>query len=222
MATLAMFERAPDEVWSWYLWRLGLCVRCVPNQAHLAIAELDQRAGDRMGLVTQNVDGLHQRAGSSDARTFAIHGDIRKMRCAGDRCGRRLTEMPALEPHGRGAPLSAREREVLLCASCGGWMRPHVLWFDEYYEEAYYRSESALRLSANASILIVVGTTGSTSLPMQIGMHCVRRGIPVIDVNVEANPFAEMAAHGGMVVRQPASEAVPAIVSSLFAHFALN
>jgi NAD-dependent deacetylase len=124
--------------------------------------------------------------------------------------------MPVLEPHERGAPLSASEREALLCTSCGGWMRPHVLWFDEYYEEAYYRSESAFELAASASILVVVGTTGSTSLPMQIGMHCVRRGVPVIDVNVEANPFAEMAARTGMVVRQPASEAVPAIVSSLF------
>jgi NAD-dependent deacetylase len=211
MATRAMFERAPHEVWSWYLWRLGLCLSCQPNEAHRAIAGLEKRLGDKIGLVTQNVDGLHQRAGSSEKRTFAIHGSIHQARCSKDQCEGGIRDLPDLGPHARSTPLSPTERAALTCASCGAWLRPHVLWFDEYYEESYYRSTSAMAFAAEASVLVVVGTTGSTTLPIRIGMDCARRGIPIIDVNIEDSPFSEMAARNGLVLRQSATVAVPAI-----------
>jgi NAD-dependent deacetylase len=215
MATSSMFRRAPHEVWAWYLYRLGVCLSCAPNAAHHAIVRVEQRLGDRMGLVTQNVDGLHQRAGSTEARTYAIHGSIRKARCASDRCSAGLCDLPELGAHPRGAPLSTSERAAVTCATCGGWLRPHVLWFDEYYEESHYRSTSALSLAARASLLIVVGTTGSTTLPVRIGMDCVRRGVPVIDVNIDDNPFSEMAAENGVILRQAATRAVPAMARLL-------
>jgi NAD-dependent deacetylase len=215
MATRAMFERAPDQVWCWYLWRVDACRSCEPNSAHRAIAELERRRGDGMGLITQNVDGLHQRAGSTDKRSFAIHGNIAKFRCSNERCGSPVSNLPAFAPRARSTPLSSSERAALTCASCGAWMRPHVLWFDEYYDEPYYRSVSAMALAARASLLVVVGTTGSTTLPIQIGVDCARRRVPIVDVNVDDNPFSQMADRSGIALRQAATVAVPAIARRL-------
>ena len=213
MATRAMFRRAPEEVWAWYLARFDACRAAEPNAAHYAIAALERHYGDRMTLVTQNIDGLHQRAGSSDARTLAIHGDARLMRCAGSSHDEPVP-LPALPPPR--APLPEDVRSALTCPRCGGWMRPHVLWFDEYYDERFYRSESALRAAAEAELLIVVGTTGSTTLPVQIAYICESRGVPIIDVNPEENPFGEMArAGGGVVIRETATSALPRIMRLL-------
>jgi NAD-dependent deacetylase len=212
MATNAMFRRAPEHVWAWYLMRFAACRAATPNAAHAAITAIERAYGDRMALITQNVDGLHQRAGSSDARTFAIHGDARRMRCgSGDHA--ELVALPELEPVR--PPLPEALCTALRCR-CGAWMRPHVLWFDEYYEEALYRSESALAAAAHASLLLVVGTTGQTSLPMQIGMSCHAQRVPIIDVNPEDNPFSRMAAaSSGVVLREAASVALPRIARLL-------
>src|SRR5512138_4021579 len=70
MATHAMFERDPQEVWRWYLYRFGVCARVEPNPAHHALAALDRALGDRFTLVTQNIDGLHLRAGATPERTY--------------------------------------------------------------------------------------------------------------------------------------------------------
>ncbi len=213
MATLGMFAGAPQEVWAWYLTRFDACRAAAPNAAHYAIAALERHYGDRMTLVTQNIDGLHQRAGSTDARTLAIHGDARLMRCT-DPSHDEPVPLPALGA--ARAPLPESTRRALTCPRCGGWMRPHVLWFDEYYDERFYRSESALKAAARAALLIVVGTTGSTTLPVQIGYICERRGIPIIDVNPEENTFGEMArAGGGVVLREAATEALPRIMRLL-------
>src|SRR5512138_2460273 len=73
MATLEMFERAPEEVWRWYLYRFGICRDASPNAGHAALVSLEDALGDRFTLVTQNIDGLHRRAGSR--RVYTIHGD---------------------------------------------------------------------------------------------------------------------------------------------------
>ncbi len=82
MATHAMFLRAPEEVWRWYLYRFGVCREARPNAGHLALVELERALGHRFHLVTQNIDGLHQRAGASPERTSCIHGDAGFVRCA--------------------------------------------------------------------------------------------------------------------------------------------
>ncbi|MET0409663.1 MAG: Sir2 family NAD-dependent protein deacetylase [Polyangiaceae bacterium] len=213
MATHAMFERAPEEVWAWYLMRFAACRAAEPNAAHEAIVRIEQALGERATLITQNIDGLHQRAGSSEQRTFAIHGDARKMRCASGRHDE-LLDLPELAAER--APLSAATRAALTCARCGGWLRPHVLWFDEYYTEELFRAESALARAAAASLLIVAGTMGATTLPYQIGLGCARRGVPIIDVNIEDNPFGELArSSGGVALREPASVALPRIATLL-------
>src|SRR3954471_6406712 len=84
LATHDAFEAMPWEVWAWYLYRRSVCRRAEPNAGHRALVRLDAALPDRFALVTQNVDGLHGRAGSPDLRTFPIHGDISLMRCAAD------------------------------------------------------------------------------------------------------------------------------------------
>ncbi len=213
MATHEMFDRAPDEVWRWYLYRFGVCKDARPNAGHDALVRLERALGDRFTLITQNIDGLHRRAGSQ--RVFCIHGDAAWVRCAAD-CGLGRVDLPPIVPRGD-APLTDAERKALTCPRCGGWLRPHVLWFDEYYDEENYSMDSALRAAATADLLLVVGTSGATNLPMQIGqiVHC--RGAALVDVNPEENPFADLAERSphGFFARGSACERLPEIVATL-------
>jgi NAD-dependent deacetylase len=214
MATLEMFERDPAEVWRWYLYRFGVCKDARPNPGHAALVGLEAAIGDRFTLVTQNIDGLHRRAGSR--RVYCIHGDAAYVRCA-DGCGIGVVDLPpGLVPRGN-EPITEEERKVLTCPRCGGWLRPHVLWFDEFYDEPNYRMDSALGAARAADLLLVVGTSGATNLPMQIGQLVFKRGVAMIDVNPEENPFAEMAGASGrgFFARGSACERLPEIVAAL-------
>jgi NAD-dependent deacetylase len=216
MATHAMFEHAPEEVWRWYLYRFGVCRHAEPNPGHRALVALEQALGDRFHLVTQNIDGLHRRAGSSEARTSCIHGDAAWVRCNAE-CGLGRIPLPAVGVHDPKAPLSDAERAALRCPRCRGWLRPHVLWFDEYYDEENYRMDTALRAASRADLLLVVGTSGATNLPMQIGELAWRRGIAMVDVNPEENPFSELCERSerGFFARGGAGERLPEIVLAL-------
>jgi NAD-dependent deacetylase len=216
MATHEMFQRAPEEVWRWYLYRFGVCRLARPNPGHAALVALERALGDRFTLVTQNIDGLHRRAGSE--RVLCIHGDAAHVRCA-DGCGAGVTDLPPFAQRGKDDPFTLEDRARLACPSCGGWLRPHVLWFDEYYDEANYRMESALRAAGAADLLLVVGTSGATNLPMQIGRLAFERAAALVDVNPEENPFAELAARAsrGFFARGSACERLPAIVAALLA-----
>jgi NAD-dependent deacetylase len=216
MATHEMFLRAPEEVWRWYLHRFGLCREAQPNAGHRALVALEGALGDRFHLVTQNIDGLHRRAGSSEARTSCIHGDAAWVRCA-DGCGQARLALPGIAVRDPRAPLAEAERARLRCPGCGGWLRPHVLWFDECYDEENYRMDTALGAAERADLLLVVGTSGATNLPMQIGELAWRRGIAMVDVNPEDNPFSELcqASRRGFFARGTGGERLPGIVEVL-------
>jgi len=214
MATREMFDRSPEEVWRWYLYRFGACRLAQPNAGHAALVRLESALGDRFTLVTQNIDGLHRRAGSK--RVYCIHGDAAYVRCA-DECGVGLLDLPELPARGKDDPFTGADRERLTCASCGAWLRPHVLWFDEYYDEPNYRMDSTLRAAAAADLLLVVGTSGATNLPMQVGQIAFARGAALVDVNPEPNPFAELADRSprGFFARGSACQRLPEIVEAL-------
>lgn len=220
MATWAYFQREPRTVWAWYLYRRARCGAAQPNAAHLAIFELEQAIGDRFALITQNVDGLHERAGSSFERTFEIHGNLHFMRCSAA-CDQDLKQrLPAaLDEAGDAPSLDEGQAGLLHCSHCGEWLRPHVLWFDEYYSEAHFRADSAMQAAWEAELLVVIGTTGATSLPAAAGQNAARRGIPVVDINPETGYFSQIAASspGGLVITRPAGQGVPALVRGLLA-----
>ena len=216
MATFAMFSRHPEEVWQWYLYRIGICRAAEPNPGHRAVAQMEQLLGDRFLLLTQNVDGIHLRAGNSEERTYQIHGNIETVRC-GAACSRDTWPLPEeVEAKQKDEPLTDRDRAALKCPSCGAFVRPHVLWFDECYDEEYFRFESSIRAASRADVLLVVGTSGATNLPMQVGSIVAERGALIIDVNPDANPFSRMAERGGGAFLQgPSGEILPELVAAL-------
>ena len=212
MATHAAFVEMPDEVWAWYLYRRSVCRAAEPNAAHRAVAELEQALGDRFVLLTQNVDGLHLRAGNSLERTYQIHGNIDFIRC-GNECSTTLFPMPEGVPleWKKGRAMGDAERELLRCPRCQARARPHVLWFDECYDEERFRFESSIQAAMSSDLLVVVGTAGQTNLPLQVGSVVARRGAPMVVVNPEPNPFTEFAAGSakGLFIEGTAGEWIP-------------
>jgi NAD-dependent deacetylase len=202
MATLSMFRSRPEQVWLWYLYRLGVCLHAQPNAGHLALAQLERRLGDRFKLITQNIDNLHILAGNSLERTYQIHGNINYTRCS-DGCTADLLPLAdELKQPWDGNGFSKAELELLHCPACGAWLRPHVLWFDEYYDEAHCRFDSSINTANETDLLLIVGTSGATTLPNIIASSVLNAGKTIIDVNIEENVFSMLARqsrHGGFI-----------------------
>ena len=191
LATWAAFSADPQLVWPWYLWRRQTCREAAPNAAHHALVEIERRLGDRFTLVTQNVDGLHTRAGSSTERTYEIHGNIDFMRCV-QGCGprRAVPDLPhisascSFHPTGQSpssAPHAAPGFDRMCCGSMSATTRPPTA------------STAPYARGAEADALVVVGTTGATTLPAKLLQIAQLRGIPVVDINPDDNPFARVA-----------------------------
>jgi len=207
MATAEAFASMPEEVWRWYLFRRSVCRAAAPNIAHQALVDLERRFTERFLLVTQNVDGLHLRAGNSPERTYQIHGNIDLCRCSRG-CP------PAVRP----LPVAVTDGELTaLRCDCGAWLRPHVLWFDESYDEPRYRYLSALRAAETAAALIVVGTSGATTLPARMCEMVAARGAPLIVVDPEPTVFSALAEQTarGTFLRGTASAVLPSLIEEL-------
>lgn len=214
IATNTMLMSKPEDVWMWFLYRRGVCRKSQPNPGHLAIVEMEQLLGDRFILITQNVDGLHNRAGNSLERTYKIHGDLEFMRCMYD-CTSEVFPIPeAMPAKERGSALTPEEWDLLICPNCGRATRPHVLLWDECYNEEHYRFSSSLKAADEAGVLIVVGTTGSTNLPNQVASRFIAHGGLMIDINIEPNIFGRSAEKaGGYFIQSGSAAALPQIVS---------
>lgn len=213
LATRAAFERMPADVWRWYLHRLEVCSRAAPNRGHRELVRLDALLGERFILLTQNVDGLHGEAGSPAARTFEIHGNLRYMRCS-RRCGAPRERVPTSLP-GEATPDELETR--LRCTRCEAWMRPFVLWFDECYDEENYHFESAIEAAREATLLLIVGTTGTTNLPRQVANLVASRGGTLLAIDPTPTAFSELCERStrGHVLTGTASEWLPPIVDAL-------
>ncbi|MDV8000616.1 NAD-dependent protein deacylase [Rhodococcus sp. IEGM 1408] len=195
LATPEAWERDRDTVWAWYRWREHLVGAARPNAGHLAIARA--AAGRPVVVVTQNVDDLHERAGSE--QVHHLHGSLFDHRC--DACGTPIeVEEPAAEPVSRLAPPE--------CPRCPGRARPGVVWFGESLPVQPW--ESAVDAISAASAVLVVGTSGlvypAASLPA-LAADC---GTPVIEVNPGPSGLgSEVTLH----LRATAAQALPALLA---------
>jgi NAD-dependent deacetylase len=223
LATRAAFEHMPDEIWGWYLYRRSICRAASPNAGHLALAELERELTERgqatrFLLVTQNVDGLHLRAGNSALRTYQIHGNIDYMRSLDD-ADARIYPLPKElgERWDRGRAIGDAQRALLVCPHDGSPARPHVLWFDESYDEARFKLHSTLEGVGRAGLVVVVGTSGATNLPSMVVQTARQRRIPLLVINRDPSPFSDIAAQAlhGHFVQGPAGEVLPPLVEYL-------
>ncbi|EUA01455.1 NAD-dependent deacetylase [Mycobacterium kansasii 824] len=191
------WESNPERVWGWYLWRHYLVATVEPNEGHRAIADW-QSAAD-VTVVTQNVDDLHERAGS--APVHHLHGSLFEFRCA--RCGIPYSEaLPVMtEP--------AIEVEPPVCG-CGGLIRPDIVWFGEALPEGPW--QHAVAATESADVMVVVGTSAIVYPAAGLPELALARGIPVIEVNPEPTPLSGSAT---ICVRQSASRALPGLLQRL-------
>ena len=173
LATPEAFARDPELVWRWYDWRRGLIAAAEPNAAHRVLADLQERT--RLTLITQNVDGLHQRAGSRDVLEF--HGSIWTLRCTG--CA-------AAGPDDR-VPLPIPPR----CGACGALLRPGVVWFGEGIDPQVMRQ--ATRAAAACDLMVVVGTAGAVYPAAGLVSTARRQGARVLEFNLEPGGVTHLA-----------------------------
>ena len=148
LATADAFVRNPALVWGWYEWRRMKALQAVPNAGHLAIARLARHV-PHLDLFTQNVDDLHERAGSANVRH--LHGSLHNPRCFDCGAPFELSADIPVEPPG------GRRLEPPRCPQCGGAVRPGVVWFNESLPTAIL--EEAFDLARSADVLLVVGTS---------------------------------------------------------------
>jgi len=191
LATAEAFERDPRLVWEWYDWLRGLMHEAQPNAGHLALTELQHRAGENFTLVTQNIDGLHEKAGSHDV--VKLHGDIWRLRCT--TCGR--------ESRNEQVPMKLLPP---LCR-CGGTLRPAIVWFGEMLpEDEWVRALNAAR---GADVFLAVGT--SSLVYPAAGLVRVAResGAQVVIVNPDPTPADGLAK---WILRGPAGEILPRLL----------
>lgn len=197
LATPEAFRMDPELVWSWYRWRRGLVGACAPNPGHRALARLALGGGVR--IVTQNVDGLHQRAadqeaGSGDpspAYPTELHGSLLRDKCSG--CGRRSdADIPAPDPSPETGSTDNPTVRPPSCADCGALLRPDVVWFGEALDAAAL--QGAFQAAEAADACLVVGTSSLVYPAAGIPRAAVAAGRPVIEVNLEPTPLTPYAA----------------------------
>ena len=165
LATPEAFSRDPRLVWEWYNWRRELIVTKSPNPAHHALVVLEKRIRT-FTLITQNVDGLHAKAGSQ--RLIEIHGNIWKVRCTG--CGQVSVDLDI--------PLPL----LPYCSQCGGLLRPHVVWFGEALNPAdIQQSVEALQ---TCEVMLVIGTSGVVQPAAAFADMAKSAGAYVAEVNL--------------------------------------
>ena len=208
IGTKRFFNIASHEVLKFYLYRKSISEAAQPNQSHFMLKSIESLVGEQFALISQNVDGLHKKAGSSPEKTFLIHGDHDFMRC-GDDCTTELYPFPkAIELKGRRKDqLTEAEIEVLQCPKCGADLRPHVLWFDEYYNEKFYKRDSVLRISKETGLLFILGTSGETTLPQVIAQNVLARSGMVVEVNIAESYFSKLleGKKNGIVIKAESS-----------------
>ena len=198
LASQRAWRRQPDVVWAWYLWRYHLVRAVEPNAGHFAVADWQRQADVR--VVTQNIDDLHERAGSK--HVAHLHGSLFDFRCS--RCGKpyagELPDMPEL--------VGAVDPPV--CEACGGRIRPGVVWFGEALPDEPW--QQAVEAVAGADLVVVVGTSGIVYPAAGLPAAALAQGIPVLEVNPDSTPLSDSAT---ATIRDTAARALPGLLDRI-------
>jgi len=192
LATPEAFDRDPALVWDWYAWRRKLVAEARPNPGHLAIAEM-QRLVPNVTLVTQNVDGLHQLAGSREV--IELHGNIRRTKCAAED-----TRVDVFED-GESPPI---------CPSCGAPLRPDVVWFGEMLPLGAL--EAASMAARGADLLLSVGTSNLVYPAAGLPIEALDNGATVVEINPSETPLTP---HADYALRGQAGDVLPRLIGEL-------
>lgn len=191
------WQAHPERVWAWYLWRHHLVGTVEPNDGHRAVAAWQDHA--EVTVITQNVDDLHERAGSTPVHH--LHGSLADFWC--DTCGSRyhgpLPDMP--EPELEKMPPACE---------CGGLIRPGIVWFGEQLPDEPW--QAAVEAAATADVLVVVGTSGIVYPAAGLPDVALARGAIVVEVNPEPTPLS---ANATITIRESASTALPKLLQQL-------
>jgi NAD-dependent deacetylase len=193
LATPQAFRRNPKLVWEWYAWRRELVAQAEPNPGHLALAELERRL-PKFTLITQNVDGLHQRASSRNV--IELHGNIHRIKCFDE--GRIIDSWPPT------AEVPPR------CPHCGGYLRPDVVWFGETLPPPAL--QAAFEAAQQGDLFFSIGTSGLVQPAASLPYEALRRGVTVVEINPDETSLTAGATYA---LRRPAGQILPAIVAAL-------
>ena len=195
LATPQSFQRNPRLVWEWYTWRRELVANAQPNPAHSALAEMELRVNN-FTLITQNVDGLHQRAGSG--RRFDVvelHGNIQRNKC--------LQENRVVENWPETEDVPPR------CPECGGLLRPDVVWFGEPLPAQAL--QAAWNAARESQVFFSVGTSSLVEPAASLPYLALQSGATVVEINPNETPLTSYATY---VLRGPAGLVLPALVEA--------
>lgn len=192
LATPRAFKRDPKLVWKWYNWRSKLVAAVQPNPGHFAIAQMESLFS-RFSLITQNVDGLHQRAGSKNV--VELHGNLTKVKCFDEN-----TMVERWNDDGQVPPK---------CPRCGGFLRPAVVWFEEELPKAEWRKAVD---AIECDLFFTVGTSALVFPAAALPSEAAKMGSTVVEVNPTMTDFTEQAHFhlGG-----PSGEVMPLIVEAM-------
>jgi NAD-dependent protein deacetylase/lipoamidase len=192
LASREGFEADPSFVWRWYASRRERVAAVQPNAGHIALVGWEARFSP-FAIVTQNVDGLHVRAGS--ARVLELHGNLMRTKCLAG-CGVRFDAPEQLPP---GAPPP--------CPACGSWLRPDVVWFGEMLDPEVL--EDAERLAGRCDVMVMVGTSGVVYPAASLPALAKRRGARLIVVNPHPSDLDDLA---DVRVGEPSAVALPSLL----------
>lgn len=193
LATPTAFRRNPKLVWDWYAWRRELVAAAEPNPAHLALVEMEKRV-PQFTLITQNVDGLHQRAGSREV--IELHGNITRTKCFEE------DTVVASWPDTGDVPPK--------CPRCGGLLRPDVVWFEEALPAVAL--SLAFEKSAGCDVFFSVGTSTVVYPAADLPFHSKASGAAVVEINPNATPLTKQADY---VLTGAAGEVLPEVLKAL-------
>ena len=194
LATPEAFRRNPKLVWEWYAWRRELVNKVQPNAGHVALVELESRA-PAFTLVTQNVDGLHQRAGSRNV--IELHGNITRTKC--------FEENVVVETWAETGEAPPR------CPRCGGRLRPDVVWFNENLPEDAI--EKSIAASRNCDVFLSIGTSTQVYPAASLPFEALDAGATVVEINPDATPLTPRA---DFALRGPSGVILPELVTSMW------